>query len=252
MKIPCTFWRFTLGLWLLSPSARGQGGPPLVTDDPGTPGPGRWEVNIAVLAEKRPSEHALEAPLVDANYGVGDRIQLKIEVPWIFRREDAAPAENGIGNALLGVKWRFLEAESAGVDVATYPQVELNLSRSSANKGLVDREPGLILPLIFARPVGPVALNVEVGGLFRRGEKARLTCGLAAGHELSEKVEILAEIYGDASTRLTEAGSAWNLGARWKIRRKAILLVSAGSGISGTEEEPRARFQGYLGAQVLF
>ena len=25
-----------------------QGGPPMITDDPGTPGPGRWEINIAI------------------------------------------------------------------------------------------------------------------------------------------------------------------------------------------------------------
>jgi hypothetical protein len=37
-------------LLLLTPlSAFAQGGPPMVTDDPGTPGDGHWEINIASL-----------------------------------------------------------------------------------------------------------------------------------------------------------------------------------------------------------
>ena len=31
-------------------AARAQGGPPLVTDDPDTPGDGHWEINLAAIA----------------------------------------------------------------------------------------------------------------------------------------------------------------------------------------------------------
>jgi hypothetical protein len=30
--------------------ALGQGGPPMITDDPGTPGNGKWENNFAISA----------------------------------------------------------------------------------------------------------------------------------------------------------------------------------------------------------
>jgi len=44
-------WRIALLLLLMaSACAHAQGGPPMLTDDPGTPGDGKWEVNIAVLA----------------------------------------------------------------------------------------------------------------------------------------------------------------------------------------------------------
>jgi len=39
-------------------AAFGQGGPPMITDDPGTPGPGKWENNIAIAFEHRPHETA--------------------------------------------------------------------------------------------------------------------------------------------------------------------------------------------------
>lgn len=57
--------------------ALAQGGPPLITDDPDTPGPGHWEINLASLFERSQPQRRLEAPLADVNYGVGQRIQLK-------------------------------------------------------------------------------------------------------------------------------------------------------------------------------
>ncbi len=55
----------------------GQGGPPMLTDDPGTPGDGQWEINTAFLEDRTASTRARSFPHVDLNYGWGDHIQLK-------------------------------------------------------------------------------------------------------------------------------------------------------------------------------
>ncbi len=239
------------GLLLAPRAATGQGGPPLVTDDPGTPGNRHWEVNVAFAFEKRGSERTFETPLLDANYGLGDRIQLKVEIPWIVRRHSGS-TEDGLGNALLGVKWHFLDEKTAAVSIATYPQLEVNASRSSAGKGLVEKNIGLLFPLSFAKALGPVSANVEIGHAFRRGEKPRWIYGLALGHEFSEDLEIMAEIFGRASAQWSDVGSAWNLGARWKLGVHAILIFSAGTGIRSIANEPRTNFQSYAGVQTLF
>jgi hypothetical protein len=228
-----------------------QGGPPFVTDDPGTPGNRRWEINLAFASEFRGAERTLETPLLDANYGVGDRIQLKVEIPWIVRRHEGE-TETGAGNLLLGVKWRFADEKTSGVSVGTYPQLEFNTSRSSSNKGLVERETALLLPLVFQKEIGPVSANAEIGHLFRRGEKGEWILGLALGHDFSETLDIAAEIFATTSSRFTDAVSLWNVGGRWKFANRAVLLASAGSGLSGTSEEPRTRFQSYIGIQLLF
>lgn len=72
-----------LAIFLPTP-AWAQGGPPLLTDDPDTPGPGYWEINLSTFLEKRLHSNTIETPRVDANYGVGQRIQLKFEVPWLL------------------------------------------------------------------------------------------------------------------------------------------------------------------------
>lgn len=72
----------------------------MLTDDPGTPGAGRWEINLAFTVEKDGEERLFEAPLLDVNYGVGDRIQLRYEIPWIVLHEQAE-TRNGMGSSLL-------------------------------------------------------------------------------------------------------------------------------------------------------
>ena len=86
-----------------------QGGPPLRTDDPGTPGNRNREINISSTQFWSKSEREFEIPLLDINYGLGDRIQLKYEGSYLFDSDNRAPFKGTIGSSLLGVKWRFVE-----------------------------------------------------------------------------------------------------------------------------------------------
>src|SRR4051794_37439935 len=96
-----SFWRtlFIYGFLGLVRLAA-QGGPPMITDDPGTPGDGHWEINVALTTERRPGERVTEMPLVDINYGIGDRLQLKYEAAWL-RVDDGAERHDGLSNSLL-------------------------------------------------------------------------------------------------------------------------------------------------------
>lgn len=48
-----------------------QGGPSIISEDPGTPGAGNREINTATLVEVTEDEWLFEGSLVDANYGWG-------------------------------------------------------------------------------------------------------------------------------------------------------------------------------------
>jgi hypothetical protein len=104
----------------------GQGGPPLITDDPDTPGPGFWEINLAAIVERSLLERRTERPLANINYGVGRRIQLKFEMPWLHVHDRGQPVASGPGNANYGVKWRFLGEEKKRLAWSIYPQLEVN------------------------------------------------------------------------------------------------------------------------------
>ncbi len=100
--------------------AHAQGGPPFRTDDPETPGNKHWEINIGWIGDRNPQAGAYQVPDFDFNYGLGDRIQLKYEIPIAIAETRAQPATStlpavpeeviaGLGQSLLGIKWRFYE-----------------------------------------------------------------------------------------------------------------------------------------------
>ncbi|MGA2213036.1 MAG: hypothetical protein ABSH31_07150 [Bryobacteraceae bacterium] len=105
---------------LFAIAAYGQGGPPFRTDDPETPGNEHWEINFGWIGDRSPADGAYQVPDFDINYGLGDRIQLKYELPIAIEEirplapTPTAPAQAGhviagLGESLLGIKWRFYE-----------------------------------------------------------------------------------------------------------------------------------------------
>ena len=97
-----------------------QGGPPFRTDDPETPGNHHWEINFGWIGDRNPGAGAYQVPDFDFNYGLGDRIQLKYELPIAIEETRSQPATTttppvagtvvgGLGESLLGIKWRFYE-----------------------------------------------------------------------------------------------------------------------------------------------
>jgi hypothetical protein len=104
--------------FLLTVAAHAQGGPPFRTDDPETPGNRHWEINFGWIGDRNPAAGAYQVPDFDINYGLGDRIQLKYEIPIAIEETRPEPATapavpghviGGLGESLLGIKWRFYE-----------------------------------------------------------------------------------------------------------------------------------------------
>ena len=75
---------FTAVLWGLLPQRSPRAGPPLISNDTDTPGDGRWEVNAYARTTWARHSYEVEAPTVDANYGLRERGQLTVEVPVRF------------------------------------------------------------------------------------------------------------------------------------------------------------------------
>jgi hypothetical protein len=106
--------------FLCAVAAYAQGGPPFRTDDPETPGNQHWEINFGWIGDRNPGAGAYQVPDFDINYGLGDRIQLKYELPIAIEEirpltaTPGSPAQAGhviagLGESLLGIKWRFYE-----------------------------------------------------------------------------------------------------------------------------------------------
>jgi hypothetical protein len=154
-------------------------GPPLITDDPGTPGDGRWEINLPITLEQTRDERIFEAPLLDINYGLGERTQLKFEVPWLVvdRRDNGTT--DGLGNSEIGIKHRFLDEDRHGVSMSIYPQLEFNNPTSSDERGLVDEGMRFKLPVQMTRSAGPFEWYLEAGYEFVEASEDQWLYGVA-------------------------------------------------------------------------
>jgi hypothetical protein len=185
--------------------AHAQGGPPFITDDPGTPGNKHWEINFGWTADHNPANAYYETPDVDMNYGWGDRIQLKYELPMAVYTDPNNTTRAGLGESLLGVKWRPYEYHRGGepksdenmlFSLGTYPQASINNSTSAVRRGIVENGPQYYLPIEFTAKTGWVNWNGEVGHWF--GNKlipSRWGRGLIVGHEFDDRLELYSELY---------------------------------------------------------
>ncbi len=220
-----------------------QGGPPMITDDPGTPGTGHWENNFAFTLDNTPSEHLYETPIADINYGWGPRVQLKLELPLLVVKTPASASTVGIGNANLGVKIRFLDEDSSGIDLSSYPQYRLNYTGIST----ILFGDQFFLPIEVSRTFGALELDGEVGFDFVKSLPGEWEYGVVAGYNASESFEILAELHVNNDPGLaTELIT--NIGCKQRISDQFYFLGSVGRNLTPSSYN---EYLAFAGVQIL-
>ena len=231
--------------------ARAQAGPPYLTNDPGTPGHGNWEINLGVMPTVSGGVATWQIPQLDVNFGLGDRIQLTYEIPYIVQTASGQPSESGWSNALPGVKWRFLDQGEGGWQMSIFPQLQTAGSASAQRRGIAGDGPRLLLPVEVAKRVGPLDLDFEAGYYFPHdghGVEERIL-GFVAGHRFSPRLELDAELYNDHAMGALPDYTTLDVGGRYRLGRGFILLFMAGRSIANSSGE--VDFMSYLGVQVL-
>jgi hypothetical protein len=235
-------------LAVASADAQAQGGPPLVTDDPDTPGNGDWEINLATIGVHTPGRWEIDVPNVDINYGWGENIQLKLQTPWVFTQESTQAWKSGAGTAQVGIKWRFVDIEDSGFSMSTYPQLSWNLVSSSVSRGITAPGREFFLPIEAATVVGDFRLDAEVGRNFVQQGQDQWMAGVVVGHSCGETVECVGELHETSSPHNSQ--TLVNLGVHWKLSDSLLLLASIGREFGpSTDDQQRLRF--YVGFQLL-
>jgi hypothetical protein len=246
-----------------------QGGPPFITDDPGTPGNHHWEINLGWIADHNPAAANYQLPDFDINYGWGDRIQLKYELPIAAATDASNTTRAGLGESLLGIKWRPYEHHRAGepksdenmnFSIGTYPQASINNPTSAVRRGVVPTGPRYYLPMELTAKVGPIGLNGEVGRwIGNRHEPDQWGRGLIAGHEFNDRLELYTELYDlqdinriDGAPKQREL--TLDLGGRQTLDKNGHLrlLFMGGRSIQAvTRTSGEPNWIAYIGVQIL-
>jgi hypothetical protein len=270
-----------------SAAAMGQAGPPFRTDDPETPGNKHWEINLGWIGDRNPYEGYYSVPEFDINYGLGDRIQLKYELPIAVHElrggvdnagEFAPPSQGhvdvGLGESLLGIKWRFYEhrakstqskngaseAPEPNFSMGVYPQLSLNNPTSSVRREVVLPGPQFLLPIVANARVGPLRIDGEVGYWFtNRHVPQSWIRGLIVGRDFTPRTEAYIEVYDQQDANRVDGASkqreaTLGAGGRQALNRgkSVILLLMGGRSFQKiTSSDGQPSWIAYVGLQFL-
>jgi hypothetical protein len=208
-----------------------QSSPPLLTNDPGTPGPGKWEINVLTSFEKSAINDEWLIPLLDFNYGVGDRWQLTVSLPFVIGHEQGADVRRTFDGIESGVKYRFVDNPGTrGASFSFFPKVYLSFVEERSLK--------LSLPLEWHLEWTHFGLTAELGHVWVNGESDGWEGGVAAAL-LLDPVSFQLE----GHTEMREApfdlrGPMVNFGFTWEWSETVSVFGSYGKSVKNHEEAP--------------
>lgn len=216
------------------------GSPPMVSDDTGTPGPGKAELNIVLSGEREGSDERYEAPLLDFNFGLGERAQLKIEVPYAIDHEGAGDDEpartrRGAGPLSVGVKYRFFERN--GSAFAVYPAVAFRTPG-----GLRGEPTTWTLPLLYTHEWEHAALTANVGWEKPSGAAGDAFASVGVGTRLTHRDALLLELAGRDLDRRNGRAVALDVGLRHQVDERHAWLLAVGHDVARASAAPSSRF----------
>ena len=229
--------------------AFGQGGPPMITDDPGTPGNGKWEDNLAMIFGHRPNETEYEVPAIDLNYGVGEYVQLTLQTAPELLKRSGHGLIGGIGGTEAAVKWRFLDEATSGFDMSMFPRVIFNVAQSSVRRGLAEDGTRFQIPFQAAKAFGRFHVDAELGTRASTVGRSEWLCGVVAGLDVTKQTMLMTELHDESRMNFSRDVLTLNFGLRHEFTENYILIVSMGHELRSPE--PTALI-GYFGMQFVY
>jgi hypothetical protein len=165
---------------------------PLITDDTGTVGAGSNSLEISynrdrtrigktveedengdLVSVPAETERAYSVPVVYTR-GLTDTLDVYAQIEHVrLRPADHEGRASGLGNTVIGAKWRFFENEDSGTSLAVKPEVLIPVSAQREEDGLGNGKTSGGLTFILSQdvPFGSVHFNAGVArDRFRNSE----------------------------------------------------------------------------------
>ena len=196
---------------------------PMLTEDTGTQGKGRFELELGFERVREGDATSFEfGPQL--SWGALDNVDLIVRPAWLDLRGDA-DSTRGLGDTALDVKWRFHEDGPWSYGL----RAGLDLPTGNEGKGLGSGKTGYHGVLIATCATEPLTLSANVGVLHVGNlPLQRRNLGLAtvgAVWEAREGLKLAAEV--DTATNpdpgrsswptVTRVGIVWSLDKHWDV-----------------------------------
>jgi len=219
---------------LLVFSIRGTlAGPPFVTDDPEPTDTGHFENYFYSEGTRASGAMSGIASGFEMNYGAFADTQVNIAIPLSYQTGSESHERFGIGDASLGVKYRFIEEDGEGwrPQVSFYPSIEMPLGSPG---GRNVRE---FFPLWAQKSFGDWT-TFGGGGYWNnpgRDNRDYWFCGWALQREMSPDLSLGVEIFHQtADTAGGRSSAGAGIGALYDLSENFHLVGSFNAGVQNS------------------
>ena len=248
-----TAQRFAFILLLLAaagPRLLAQGGPPMFTDDPGTPGANHWEFNFGWTTQRTPGAELDAVPQMDLNYGVGDRIEVTYFSNVWYLRQAGESAQWGLDDSQLSVKWRFYDAGDGGLQISVYPQMNFPTPGTSSERRGLAAPTNYALPFEFERDFKWLSVDVDCGHVFATGRvEDGWWAGLCLGREVKKGWELDTEVHVQTDAAAGRGEVIYDGATRIDLSENVTLMLLLGRDVANGIG-PEASLLSYAGIQL--
>lgn len=222
--------RFVLAVLLLA-ALPAWAGPPFVTDDPEPVDYKHYETYLAWEQTGNASGHS-GTTLLEVNYGAAPDLQVSATLPYAFNTPSGQVRQQGVGDAVFGVKYRFQQETDKLPMMAVYPVVVAATGDSA--RGLGNGGTQIFLPIWLQKSWG--AWHSYGGGGYwlsrAKGAGSHWYFGWALLNDVTENLTLGGEAYHATDQRpFDNAANGYSLGAIYKLDEHNRLLASAGRSV---------------------
>lgn len=224
------------------------GGPPFVTDDPE---PVEYRHHEMYLASEQSITQGgkVATPLVEYNYGALPDLQLSITIPYVLNSPTGQMKQQGMGDLVLGVKYRFLQETDTQPMMAVYPVVVA--ANGDANKGLGNGGTQIFLPIWIQKKWGDWQSYGGGGYWINRapGSGNHWYFGWALQKNISERLTLGGEVFHQSDQLpVDNSSTGFSLGGIYNLDQHNGLLFSVGRGLSDVSAQNM--FSSYIGYKL--
>ena len=222
------------GLLFFAAPAGVLAGPPYLTDDPEPVDLHHWEFYIFGLGDRTADANAIEAPAIEANYGIAPNTQLHVIAPIADVKSPGTGWASGYGDTELGVKYRFIQETDTCPQVGIFPLAEL--ATGNGARGLGNGRTWYQLPVWVQKSWGPWTTYGGGGAVLNPapGQRNHDFLGWVLQRDIGRHLTLGPELYQQGAASAGGRGSVIaNAGGYLKFTDTFNLLFSLGRSVSG-------------------
>lgn len=230
---------------------------PFLTDDPGTQGTGKVELDLFVQYSRFRGGSSGALPGVSLAYGVTDNVDLTLSMSMAMAQVDGVGTNIGFGDVAAGIKARVIEEDTEGWRPAVTFAPSVIFPSGSQARGTGLGYTRAFLPVWLGKTLGDWSvfggggLNINSGTIAGARQTNWWYSGIGVTYQIDDKWMVGSEVYYTSPVSKTAKNLVgFNIAVIYSIAEGHNLVALAGRNI--VNSETTNQFTGLLGYQAKF